>query len=170
MAFAHLTEQRKSLSGKQLLSLSLKRSENCTPTSGPPSHLSVCHQSPFPGKCPLRSSMLSPPSSPLSWPPLIMQASCQWRASRQAEWGQSFDEDPDTTDMEGGSFEEPGPYMYPSIYAHAYTQTCACRVLRRRGEEKQIGGRYRERPPLTAFFAFLDSFNEGIWILLSSCA
>lgn len=168
MNVTHLTQQRKSLSGKQLVSLSLKRSANWTPTSGPPSCLSVCLQSPS-SSVPCTHLCYHPLSFPLSCLPLIMQASCQWWASRQAEWGQSFDEDPDTTDMAGGSFEERGPYMYPSIYAHTCTHklACACRVLRWRNEEKQIGGRRRELLPLTDF---LDGFNEGIWILLLSCA
>lgn len=45
-AAACLTEQRKSLSGKRLVSLVLKRSVRWTPTPSPPLLPSVCHRSP----------------------------------------------------------------------------------------------------------------------------
>ena len=71
-AAVRLTEQRKSLSGKLLVSLVLKRSANWTPTPDPPSRLPAClslvhfFQAGVPCPC---LGCYHPSSSPLSRPP-----------------------------------------------------------------------------------------------------
>lgn len=158
MNVARLTEQRKSLSGKQLVSLALKRSANWTPTPGLPSRLLVCHQSPSSRRvspCP-RLPRYQLPSSPLSCPSLISQASCQRRASRQADWGQSFDEDPATCQLHwhaGGvlwrAWASHVPMLpHPSTHTHTYVLPGSLD-----GGTNRIGAQQRELPPLTTFLA-----------------
>lgn len=58
-----------------------------------------------------------------------------------------------TTDMQGGSFEEPGSYMYPFIRPHTYLCTRASRV----------DGETQKRGLGMSVESFLsDGFNEGI--------
>lgn len=89
-AIAPSTGQRKSLSGKQLMSLTLTKVIRVNPDPSLPLRPSVCHHVPPP---PRPTSWLC---SPAVWPPLMTQSSCQRSASRQAERGRPFDEDPDT--------------------------------------------------------------------------
>lgn len=73
----------------------LQRSAEWTPILAcPRARLSVTVFPPTPPPPPLRpTSWLR---SPAVWPPLMTQSSCQRWASRQAERGRPFDEDPDT--------------------------------------------------------------------------
>lgn len=160
-----LTEQRKSLSGKQVLSLIVKRSVNWAPTPGPPPRLSVCHCCPLfqaGVPCP-RLGCYRLPSSPLSRPPLMSQASCQRRASRQAEWGQPFDDDGDSDTFQHC-------WHAGSVPINPYTLTHTSRVLRWRDEEKELRVlTYSIENILPCLPLLSDGFNDAIWIFLSSC-
>lgn len=100
----------------------------------------------------------------------MTQASCQRRASRQAEWGQPFDKDPDTCQHRwhaGGILWRAWALHVPiRLHTHIHTVTRASRVD---GETKRWGlGHSKENSLLSLPFLLCDGFNEGIWIY-SSC-
>lgn len=138
MAVVHLTEQRKSLSGKQLVSLVLKRSANWTPTPGPPSRPSVCHQFP-----PLPSG--SPPALvwtaiahrcplwavPLWWPRLLVREELPGRQSEDRPLMR-------TPSLASTSDMQRRPLMKQGLtctHLSTHTLTRASSILRWRDEE-----------------------------------
>lgn len=144
------TEQRKSLSGKQLMSLTLTKVSRMNPNPSLPSFPSVCHRVP-PPTTPPSPQPTSWLRSPAVWPPLMTQSSCQRRASRQAERGRPFDEDPDTLQHRrhaGG------------LWMCSHTRTGAgTRALRADRAEKS-----KEKCFFSECSSLSDGFNEGIWI------
>lgn len=65
-----------------------------------------------------------------------------------------------TTDMQGGSFEEPGPYMYPSVHAHTHTHCYTCFQGRWRSGQRRIGAQYRR--------TFFDCGSCSLMVLMKA--
>lgn len=167
MNVAHLTEQRKSLSGKQLMSLVLKRSLKWTPVLVRPHACLSVTSPPLPGGCPLPSSGLLSPTVTLCEPPLfddpglLSEKSFQAGRVRTALWWGPRHVPALLTCR--GSFEEPEPVpVRPPTHTSTHPS---------RWSEEDRGLAYSiENPLLWLSSSLSDGFNEGIWILLSSCA
>lgn len=129
----HLTQQRKSLSGKRLVSLALKKVSklNPQPLARPHACLSVTIP-PFPGGCPRPSSRPPPPPvipsepPPLWWPRPLVREELPGRHSEDSPLMRT----PtlaSTADMQGGPLKSRGlTCTHPSTQTHTHTCCSTC--------------------------------------------